>query len=71
VQGATTGELLPSASVKERPSWGDGVREKRKGAGLPGNAVFLMYEAMNTYWAAVFVVFCLESDHGHCRKYLP
>jgi hypothetical protein len=29
------GELLPSASLKERPSWGDGVREKGEGWVLP------------------------------------
>jgi hypothetical protein len=38
---------------------------------LPGTAVFHMDEAMNTQWAAVFVVFYLESDLDHCRKYLP
>jgi hypothetical protein len=27
------GELLPNANVKERPSWGDGVREREKGEG--------------------------------------
>jgi hypothetical protein len=31
----TMGELLPSASVKERPSWRDGVREKGEGWVLP------------------------------------
>jgi hypothetical protein len=65
----TMGELLPSASVKERPSWGDGVEEKRKGAWAARNAVFLMDEATNTYWAAVFVIFHLESHLGYCRRY--
>jgi hypothetical protein len=38
---------------------------------LSGTAVFLMDEATNTQWAAVFVVFPLESDQGYCTKYLP
>ena len=38
---------------------------------LPGTATFLMDEATNTQWAAVFVIFPLESDQGYCTKYLP
>jgi hypothetical protein len=38
---------------------------------LPGTAVFLMDEATNTQWTAVFGVFYLESDPDHCRRYVP
>jgi hypothetical protein len=33
--------------------------------------VFLMDEVMNIQWAAVFGVFCLDSDLGQCRRYVP
>jgi hypothetical protein len=38
---------------------------------LPGTAAFVMDEAMNTQWAAVFIIFYLESDPDHCRRYVP
>jgi hypothetical protein len=33
--------------------------------------VFLMDEATNTQWAAIFGVFCLDSDLSQCKRYVP
>jgi hypothetical protein len=40
------------------------------GGGLQSTS-FLKGKATNTHWAAVFVIFCLESDVDHCRRYVP
>jgi hypothetical protein len=39
--------------------------------GCMPDLVFLMNEATNTQWAAVFGIFCLDLDLGQCRRYVP
>jgi hypothetical protein len=67
--------LLPSAG---RSSGGEGLLLKAVLAAAIGghgwHAVelsFLRDTKKNMHWTTVFVIFCLESNHDHCRKYLP
>jgi hypothetical protein len=64
--------LLRSAG---RSNGGEGLLLKAVlAAAISGHAAelsFLRDTERNTYWTAVFIVFYLESDLDHCRKYLP
>jgi hypothetical protein len=52
------GELLPSVSVKGRPSWGDGVREKRKGLSCQA-MLFSFWTKQRTHIGWPFLSFSL------------
>jgi hypothetical protein len=77
-KGGVVGKGLCLMSSAGRSSGGEGLLLKAVlPAAIGGHGrhaaelSFLRDTENNTHWTTVFVVFCLESNLDHCRKYLP